>query len=70
MGEHHNRMGKRMLTQESQPLRQPSLLGCQMCRWLEKGYQTGVGAVEIEAYAVEILLHRRLSHISSPDNLN
>lgn len=45
-------------------------LRCDMCRWLENGYQTAVGGNEIEAYATEILLHRRSFHISSADNPN
>lgn len=45
-------------------------MGCDTCKWLERGYQTSDSIAGIEAYATEILLHRRSLHISSADNIN
>lgn len=43
---------------------------CDMCVWLERGYQTCDSLNEIEAYASEILLHRRAFHIATADHIN
>ncbi len=65
----YNRIGKGLMTQEGIPLGLANET-CDMCRWLEQGYQTSDDGLEVEAYAVEILLHRRSFHVSSSDHVN
>lgn len=60
--------------QESIPLKPPSA-SCELCGWLEVGYQTSLDEMEdgedkdptgaLASYVVEILLHRRLMHLSA-----
>lgn len=64
-----NQIGRRLMALESIRLEGANQT-CDMCVWLERGYQTADEPNEIEAYGTEILLHRRSFHISSPDNVN
>lgn len=76
-----NTIGKRLMGQEAVSL-ETANMGCDMCRWLEHGYQTALDELPVEEdaspgdfspaqnYATEILLHRRSFHISSADNPN
>ena len=64
-----NQIGKGLMEQEFMRLRFASP-GCNLCRWLERGYRTAEGTTEIEGYATEILIHRRNLHVSSADNIN
>jgi len=64
-----NRIGRGLMAAEAFNLRLATL-ECDMCKWLERGYQTSDGIPEVEAYATEILLHRRSFHISSADHVN
>lgn len=43
---------------------------CDMCVWLETGYQTAGDDNTSEAYATEILVHRRMFHIATADHIN
>lgn len=70
MGDQDNRIGKRLMASEATDL-VPASVSCEMCIWLEKGYQRSLNAPgPHEAYATEILLHRRSFHVSSADNVN
>lgn len=64
-----NVIGKKMMNQEFNALG-PANAECTMCLWLEKGYQEVQSLNEIEAYAIEILIHRRNLHVASADNVN
>ena len=69
-------IGFRLMTGESIELELASIQ-CDMCMWLESGYQTSLnegpdegGETALQAYATEILLHRRMFHVSSADSPN
>lgn len=64
-----NRIGEGLMKHESVQLKLGST-ECAMCVWLERGYQTSEGLNEVEAYATEILLHRRGMHIATADHVN
>lgn len=64
-----NPLGTGLMAHEAIPL-EIANPECDMCRWLEQGYQTAAGVEEVRAYGTEILLHRRSFHISSADNVN
>ena len=69
MGANDNRIGKGLMGQKYIPLAVASL-ECPMCRWLEHGLAATESTEGIEAYATEILLHRRSFHIGSADQPN
>lgn len=58
-----NQIAIAMMRTETVPL-ETGNLACEMCAWLETGFLTAEGLAAIEAYATEILLHRRLMHVS------
>lgn len=69
MGANDNRIGKGLMGQEYIKLAVADL-SCSMCLWLEHGHATTGSIDGIEAYATEILLHRRSFHIGSADQPN
>lgn len=64
-----NRIGRGLIKQEGVPLELGNTR-CDMCVWLERGYQTSEEPLELESYATEILMHRRTFHIFSADHVN
>jgi hypothetical protein len=67
--DHVTTIGERLMKQETLALVAANLQ-CDMCKWLESGYELAHGIGQIEAYGTEILIHRRMFHISSADNPN
>ena len=65
----HNRIGKGLMEQKAIELTLGSM-ECEMCAWLEAGYRTAAEPGQAEAYATEILLHRRAMHIATADHVN
>ncbi len=64
-----NRIGKGLMGHDAVQLVLANP-GCDMCLWLERGHQTAEEGREVEAYATEILLHRRSFHIPTADHVN
>ena len=74
-------IGLRLMSDKSEALELASI-ECQMCVWLERGYMASLVELPVEedcaeeelvgvqGYATEILLHRRMLHISSADSPN
>lgn len=45
-------------------------LGCDLCKWLQTGYNTAEGPDELLNYLTEITLHQRMFHIIGDQNPN